>query len=100
LEAYDILPLSDTRVPRLLPGLDQRERMASAHILDPDGSVSSAGRVQARVLRDVVPLKALARAPLWENVNEVVYRVIAANRHRLAKFVPDRPAVTRWRTSD
>jgi hypothetical protein len=74
--------------------------MASAHILDTDGTVSSAGHAQARVLQDVVPLKALARVPLWENVNVLVYRVIAANRHRLAKFVPDRPAVTRWRTSD
>ena len=77
---YRPLALQDPRAAELLPGLSEEERMRSFHIVDPDGTVHSAGDG----LAELVPL--LDRAP--RGVSERAYWLVAGNRTRLGKLIP------------
>jgi predicted DCC family thiol-disulfide oxidoreductase YuxK len=77
---YRPLALQDPRAAALLPGLDEQERMASFHVVDADGSVHSAGDGLAALLP---PLRRAPRAASG------LYRLVAGNRDRLGKLIPD-----------
>ena len=77
---YRPLALQDPRAAELLPGLSEEQRMESFHIVDPDGTVHSAGAG----LAELVPL--LDRAP--RGVAERAYWLVAGNRNRLGKLIP------------
>jgi hypothetical protein len=67
---YAYLPFDDPDAEQLLAQLPERKRLASAHLHRPDGSVCSP-----------------SSAP---------YRLVARNRHRLGRLVPDRPGPRRY----
>jgi predicted DCC family thiol-disulfide oxidoreductase YuxK len=73
------LALQDAKAAALLPGLGEEERMQSFHVVDPDGTVHSAGDGLAAVFP---PLK---RAP---RLASRAYRLVADNRDRLGKLIP------------
>jgi hypothetical protein len=67
---YAYLPFDDPDAEPLLARLPEAKRFASAHLLRPDGSVWSP-----------------TSAP---------YRLVARNRHRLGRLVPNRPGPRRY----
>jgi predicted DCC family thiol-disulfide oxidoreductase YuxK len=73
------LALQDAKAAALLPGLSEEERMRSFHVVDPDGTVHSAGDGVASVFP---PLK---RAP---RLASRAYWLVADNRDRLGKLLP------------
>lgn len=83
--------LQETEAERLLPGLDEEQRMDSWHLVLADGSRYSAGRALAPLLRRLpagAPLAALADA--FPTLAEHGYRAVSDRRaglHRLlARF--------------
>lgn len=74
------LALQEPRAAELLPGLGREERMASFHVVDSDGTVHSAGDGLAALFP---PLKRVPR------VASRLYRLVADNRDRLGKLIPD-----------
>ena len=80
--------LQDPEAEQLLAGCAQGQRMASWHLVDPDGSVHSAGVAIAPLLRLLpagrVPAAAAARMP---GLAERVYRWTADRRSAFGKLV-------------
>ena len=76
--------LQDPEAERLLAGMGEEERMASWHLVTPDGEVRSAGAAFPplfRILPGASPLAAIAeRLP---RLTERGYRLIADNRDAL-----------------
>jgi len=85
------LALQDPEAEHLLPGMDERQRLASAHVVTPDGRVHSGGDAAAPVLERLpggTPLSRLARvAP---RVARRTYDLIAARRGFLGRRLPRR----------
>lgn len=77
---YRPLALQHPRAAELLPGLSEEQRMQSFHIVDPDGTVHSAGDG----LAELVPV--LDRAPA--GLAERAYWLVAGNRSRFGKLIP------------
>ena len=78
------IALQDPRAPKLLPGLDHEQRLASWHLVEPDGSVSSGGAAAAPLARRLPagsPLAALFDA--GPGVVDRAYRCISGSRNRL-----------------
>jgi predicted DCC family thiol-disulfide oxidoreductase YuxK len=75
---------------RLLTGMPEQERLASWHLVDESGTVSSAGAAFPelfRLLAAAAPLAALtARAP---RATDRAYRWVAGKRSRWGKLVSD-----------
>jgi predicted DCC family thiol-disulfide oxidoreductase YuxK len=75
---------------RLLAGMPEEQRLASWHLVDPDGTVRSAGAAFPglfRLLPGGGPLAALSsRAP---RATDRAYRWVAGNRSRWGKLVTD-----------
>ena len=76
--------LQDPEAERLLAGMGEEERMASWHLVTPDGEVRSAGAAFPplfRILPGASPLAAIAeRLP---RLTERGYRLVAGNRDAL-----------------
>ena len=83
--------LQSPEAERLLPDLDEAERMRSWHLISPDGSRNSAGPAIAPLLRllpgGTVPAAAFARFPC---LTARGYRWVADNRSALSRWVPKR----------
>jgi predicted DCC family thiol-disulfide oxidoreductase YuxK len=80
--------LQDTEAQRLLPGMDRERRMASWHVLGPDGRVWSAGRAVAPLLRLLpagTPLAAVAAA--FPSTTDRLYDWTARHRERLGSLL-------------
>ena len=77
---YRPLALQDPRAVELLPGMSEQQRMESFHVVGPDGTVHSAGPGLAELL----PL--LKRFP---RLSSRLYWLVAGNRDRLGKLLPD-----------
>jgi predicted DCC family thiol-disulfide oxidoreductase YuxK len=77
---YRPLALQDPRAAELLPGLGEEERLQSFHIVEPDGTVHSAGEG----LAELIPL--LDRFP---GLASRAYWLVAGNRSRIGKLIPD-----------
>ena len=80
--------LQDPEAARLLAGLDEDERMASWHLIGPDGRVVSGGAAfvpLGRLLPGGRPLAALAER--WPRAAERAYRLVADHRSALGRLV-------------
>lgn len=80
--------LQDPEADRLLADLDREQRMASWHLLAPDGSRSSAGEAVAPLLR-MLPggAPAAAVAERFPALTEAAYRSVAAHRGALYRLI-------------
>ncbi len=82
--------LQDPEALELLPGLSDKERMDSFHLLEQDGTVRSAGAALARLLSYLPaggPLAGLCvRQPA---LTERAYRLVADNRDRIGPLIPE-----------
>ena len=77
---YRPLALQDPRSAELLPGKAEEERLRSFHIVDPDGTVHSAGDGLAELIPGLSRFPQLASRAYW---------LVAGNRTRLGKLLPD-----------
>ena len=93
-----VLPLQDPEAARLLEPLPVEERLASWRLARSDGSLVGygAGAVTlARSLRLTRPLGRVLEA-MPQRLLEAQYELIARNRRRLGRLVPDGPAPRRF----
>jgi predicted DCC family thiol-disulfide oxidoreductase YuxK len=84
------LALQEPEALRLLPGMDEEERMSSWHLVLPDGRVRSAGAAFEPMLRELpggAPLAALAGR--FPNATEHGYRWVTDRRSTLGRALPD-----------
>ena len=72
--------LQDEKAVELLPALTTEERMASFHLVDAGGTIHSAGDGLAELF------PSLRRSP---RVASRLYWLVAGNRDRLGKLIPD-----------
>jgi predicted DCC family thiol-disulfide oxidoreductase YuxK len=77
---YRPLALQDPRAAELLPGLDEEERLQSFHIVDPDGTIHSAGDGLAALIPGLDRFPGLAERAYW---------LVAGNRTKIGKLIPD-----------
>lgn len=80
--------LQSEEADRLLQGMDAETRMASWHLITPDGVVHSGGAVVpplARLLPGGAPVAALAGA--LPGATDRAYRLVARNRDRLGRWL-------------
>jgi predicted DCC family thiol-disulfide oxidoreductase YuxK len=85
------VPLQSPEADALLLGMDRRRRMASWHLVEPDGRVTSAGAAGARLLELLpggAPIAAVARA--FPGATEAAYGLVARNRDRLGRWLGER----------
>ena len=73
------LALQDPRAAELLPGMSEEERLQSFHLVEPDGTVRSAGDGLAALFPPLERSPRLASRLYW---------LVAGNRDRLGKLVP------------
>lgn len=79
---------------RLLPGLDSESRLASWHVVTPDGRVYSGGAAAAPLLRllpGARPLAAVLGA--FPGMTDRAYRLVARNRDRFGRLAGARCGV-------
>jgi predicted DCC family thiol-disulfide oxidoreductase YuxK len=82
------LALQDPEAERLLARLDAQARMDSWHLVERDGTLSSAGRAVAPLLRLLPGGRPLARiAELSPRLTEAAYGLVARNRPVLNRVV-------------
>jgi predicted DCC family thiol-disulfide oxidoreductase YuxK len=80
--------LQDAEADRLLPGMDERQKMRSWHLVTPDGKVYSSGAAVAPLMRLLpagTPLAALAST--FPRSTESLYRWVARNRGKLGRVL-------------
>ena len=97
-ESLALLGLRDEPADRLLDGIAEDERSASLRLVLPDGRLLSAGAATLGVLERLPwtrPLASATAALRAEPAAEALYAVIARNRDRLGRLVPDGPAPRR-----
>ena len=80
--------LQDAEADRLLPGMDERQKMRSWHLVTPDGKVYSSGAAVAplmQLLPGGTPFASLASA--FPRSTESLYRWVARNRGTLGRVL-------------
>lgn len=77
---YRPVAIQDPRAAELLPGISEQERLRSFHVVDPDGTVRSAGDGLAELLPPLRRFPRLASRAYW---------LVADNRDKLGKLLPD-----------
>lgn len=87
--------LEDPSASGLLPGMDRATRMASWHLVGPDGLVWSGGAAVAPLLR-LLPGggPGAAVAERFPDAVEAAYRGAVRHRRRLGRLIPSR--AKRW----
>lgn len=98
---FDLLPLSDPLAASLLSPMTEAERMESIHVVQPDGSITSAGQAALSLCAQLPAASWLARAasaaePIDAGI-KALYNGLSAIRASLAPLVPQRDPVRRWR---
>ncbi len=84
--------LQDPQAARWLAGMPERERMASWHLVSPQGRVYSGGRAVPALLRLLPGARVLAAlAEAFPGVVELGYRWVARHRSRLGRLVGGGP---------
>jgi len=83
------LPLQESEAKRLLADLTDAQRMASIHLVEPDGQRSSAGAALAGLLCH------LGVPPRPARLLGLLYGPVARARGILGRLVPDGPAPRR-----
>lgn len=84
------LSLRSTRASELLSDMDEPTRLSSWHLVEPDGTVVSAGSAIAPLLgylpaRKFRLLSSLARS--MPGTTEMLYKIVARNRHRFGRWL-------------
>jgi predicted DCC family thiol-disulfide oxidoreductase YuxK len=92
------LGFGDPRAADLLTVLPEEERHATWRLAHPDGRIVGYGQGLVDLARALRPTRPLA--PLLERIParalDAAYRLIARNRPRLGRLVPNRPGPTRY----
>ena len=84
-----VVALQDPDATRLLPGMSQEERMASWHLITPDGAVHSAGAAFPPLLRHLPGGRPLARVTAGvPSFTERAYRWASRHRGTLGRLIP------------
>lgn len=94
-------PLQGEEAARLLVGIDGDQRMASAHVILPDGRVYSGGAIAEPLFRALPggrPLAVIART--LPRTTERAYRLVARNRERLGRTLGAEACSSLSRSSD
>jgi predicted DCC family thiol-disulfide oxidoreductase YuxK len=95
--ALTIMPLHDPGAGALLAALPEVERLESWRLVAPDGTLAGYGAGLPELLRTVRRTRTLGRllglVPAY--FLDSAYRLIARNRGRLGRLVPDGPAPRR-----
>lgn len=89
------MAIQDAAAAELLSGMDEESRLASWHLVTPDGRVRSAGTALVALvpaLRGRPAPRRIARVPAW--LAELAYALVAGWRSPLGRALP-RPAVAR-----
>ena len=87
-ESLDYLPIQSAEGDRLLAEVPIGLRLDSWHLVEPDGTVFSAGSAFPPLLRRLPRGRRLARlSELMPGVSGAGYRLVAANRGRLGGLV-------------
>lgn len=88
--AIRLVPLQErAEAERLLGEMDEEARMASWHLVTPDGRVHSAGRGVAPLLRLLPGGRPLARlAEAFQPATDVAYGLLAGNRTAIGRVLP------------
>jgi predicted DCC family thiol-disulfide oxidoreductase YuxK len=85
------VPLGSPEADQLLADMDREERIASWHLVAPDGRRWSAGYAAPPLLRLLpagrAPAAALAAAP---GITDLVYRWVADHRSTISRLIPER----------
>lgn len=82
------LPLHTVEADAYLPGMDEKTKMASWHLVLPDGTVRSAGDAVeplVRLLPRGTPIAAVAG--LAPGLARVAYRIVARNRDTFGRML-------------
>ncbi len=83
------LALQSAEAAELLPGMSEEQRMASFHLVEPDGTVHSAGAALARLAAYLPAGGSLAAAMQRRpRATERGYRLVADHRTRLGPLIP------------
>lgn len=95
--ALTIMPLQDPGASALLTALPEVERLASWRLVAPDGTLAGYGAGLPALLRTVRRTRALGRllGLVPASFLDSAYRLVARNRGRLGRLVPDGPAPRR-----
>jgi hypothetical protein len=91
-----LLPFGDDAADMLLASLPEGEKFASWHLARPGGRISSRGNAGVDLLHALGyerPARAVSR---FEGSIERLYRLVAENRDKLGRLVPDGPAPRRF----
>jgi predicted DCC family thiol-disulfide oxidoreductase YuxK len=93
----DVLPLRDPDAVALLAPVPEKERDASWLLAQPDGSLHGFGAGAPRLLGTLELTRPLGRllSAVPAGVLDAGYGLVARNRGRLGRLVPDGPAPRR-----
>ena len=96
-----ILPLQDAEATALLADLPEEERLATWRVALDDGTLAGRGAGAPALLRSVRLTRPAGRALglVPERALEAAYDLVAGNRGRLGRLVPDGPAPRRKRAA-
>ncbi len=82
------LPIQGEEAQHLLRDMDPELRMASAHVVAPDGHVYSGGAIADPLLRSLPGARLLAAiARTLPKTTEHIYRSVARHRDQLGRWV-------------
>jgi hypothetical protein len=92
-----MLPLDDPEAEPLLAGLAEEERGETWRLVLPDGTLRGRGTGGVDLLRSMRLTRPLGRAlaAVPPRALEAAYDLVARNRGRLGRFVPDAPGPRR-----
>jgi predicted DCC family thiol-disulfide oxidoreductase YuxK len=100
-ERLDFLPLSDPLAEKLLAPMSEAQRLGSIHVVEPDGTITSAGDALLAAFAELpvgswVSDAAGAVPPIATGI-KTLFRGLSNNRGSLAHVVPHRDPIRRWR---
>ena len=82
------VPLQSAEAEILLKGMDSKTKMASWHLVEPNGDVSSGGAAIPKLLRLFPHGEPLAKAAnLAPPLTGIAYRLVARNRTLLGRLI-------------
>src|SRR4051794_40123936 len=91
LDGRDALELTPAQAADHIEGVPAlAERMRALQVRDADGRWLSAGAAGVRIAEAVPvlrPIAVAARLPVVRNLVEPAYRLVAANRHRIGRWI-------------
>ncbi len=91
-----LLPFADPEADRLLARLPAERRRTSWHVVRTDGDVRSAAAAGAELLRVLGCTRTARLAVRAERLTDRLYAVVASQRGRLGRLLPDGPAPRRF----